>query len=313
MERSNHYKPVEYHTTDWEEVISSTGRKYYYNKNTRTSTWEIPAELMKIAKKYNPDRTSETPNNTLEHPTKKYKGEGLLLTPTAKSNGTSHPHPSPTTPALSTPSRSADLTSSRAAEHTSSRAAEHTTPHRFPSRPSASTSRRQSLNQRSDTDYASLHEAIPSPVINREQRHAHSSNGSSQHSSPNHPRSRGSNHAGTPGTNGPQKLSKLLSSSLDLSLEETPDQNDILRTKFLDPASISLLMNAPAELLERQSNQLHAEARRILDVELPRTMVECANLRAVQNVQSLRALNIEHKLLMLREHIKWLEEGNDLT
>ena len=86
-----------------------------------------------------------------------------------------------------------------------------------------------------------------------------------------------------------------------------------MRTKFLDPSSISLLTNQPAEILERQSNQLHQDARRLLDVDLLRTIADCANLRAVQNVQSLRVLNIEHKLNMLRDHIKWLEEGNDFT
>ena len=86
-----------------------------------------------------------------------------------------------------------------------------------------------------------------------------------------------------------------------------------MRTKFLDPSSISLLANQPAEILERQSNQLHQDARRLLDVDLLRTIADCANLRAVQNVQSLRVLNIEHKLNMLRDHIKWLEEGNDFT
>ena len=117
----------------------------------------------------------------------------------------------------------------------------------------------------------------------------------------------------TPGSSSSQKLSKLLSASLDVSQEETPDQEDIMRTKFLDPSSISLLTNQPAEILERQSNQLHQDARRLLDVDLLRTIADCANLRAVQNVQSLRVLNIEHKLNMLRDHIKWLEEGNDFT
>ena len=117
----------------------------------------------------------------------------------------------------------------------------------------------------------------------------------------------------TPSSSSSQKLSKLLSASLDVSQEETPDQEDIMRTKFLDPSSISLLTNQPAEILERQSNQLHQDARRLLDVDLLRTIADCANLRAVQNVQSLRVLNIEHKLNMLRDHIKWLEEGNDFT
>ena len=116
----------------------------------------------------------------------------------------------------------------------------------------------------------------------------------------------------TPGSSN-QKLSKFLNASLDVSAEEGPDQEDIMRTKFLDPSSISLLTNQPAEILERQSNQLHQDARRLLDVDRLRTIADCANLRAVQNVQSLRVLNIEHKLSMLRDHIKWLEEGNDFT
>lgn len=87
----------------------------------------------------------------------------------------------------------------------------------------------------------------------------------------------------------------------------------MLRTKYLDPSSISMITNQTAELLERQSNQLHQEARKLLNVDLLRTIADCANLRAVQNVNSLRAVNLEHRIQVLRSHIRWLEEGNDFT
>ena len=243
-----------------------------------------------------------------EHTPKKFKGEGLLLTPTSKPNGTHHVRTGPATPVVSTSLRHDnhhhDLLRQDSKGSNTSRA-------------SSSTSRRQSLNHRSnDSEFVSLHEAIPSPVINREQK-SHSNN-SSHNSSPVHHKremirsDRLSVNNNTPGSSN-QKLSKFLNASLDVSAEEGPDQEDIMRTKFLDPSSISLLTNQPAEILERQSNQLHQDARRLLDVDRLRTIADCANLRAVQNVQSLRVLNIEHKLSMLRDHIKWLEEGNDFT
>ena len=166
------------------------------------------------------------------------------------------------------------------------------------------TSRRQSLNHKSsssDLDLVSLHEGIPSPVIHKEGKR---SNNSSHNSSPIHGKS---DRVSTPQP--PQKLSKLLNTSLS----QEDNHHDITRTRFLDPASISLLANQSAELLERQSNQLHNDGRRLLDVDLLRTIADCANLRAVTDVQSLRAVNIEHKLEMLRNHIKWLEEGHDFT
>ena len=179
---------------------------------------------------------------------------------------------------------------------------------KYSSRPA--TSRRQSLNHKSasssDLDLVSLHEGIPSPVIHKEGKR---SNNSSHSSSPIHGKSSSVDRLTVPHPH--QKLSKLLNSSI--SHEDTPNQNDIIRTRFLDPATISLLGNQAAELLERQSNQLHNDGRRLLDVDLLRTIADCANLRAVQDVQSLRAVNIEHKLEMLRNHIKWLEEGHDFT
>ncbi|CAN1284893.1 RAP domain-containing protein, chloroplastic [Linum perenne] len=40
-------KPAEVVSTDWiEHVSGATGRRYYYNKKTRTSSWEKPFELM---------------------------------------------------------------------------------------------------------------------------------------------------------------------------------------------------------------------------------------------------------------------------
>lgn len=308
MEKSNHYQPaVDYHSMNgWLECTSKgSGKKYYYNTSTCESTWEVPAEFLRATKKPKPDkpRISEAEISS-EHTPRKYKGEGLLLTPTTKSNGTHHVRTGPATPIVSTSLRHHDNHDLLRQDSKSSAA----------SRPS--TSRRQSLNHRStsEAELVSLHEAIPSPVINRE--HKTHSNSSSHNSSPvHHKRDIKSDrtNSSTPSSSSSQKLSKFLNSSLDVSQEETPDQEDIMRTKFLDPSSISLLQNQPAEILERQSNQLHADARRLLDVDKLRTITDCANLRAVQNVQSLRVLNIEHKLNMLRDHIKWLEEGNDFT
>ncbi|XP_063693114.1 WW domain-containing adapter protein with coiled-coil-like [Bolinopsis microptera] len=310
MEKSNHYQPaVDYHTMNgWLECVSKgSGKKYYYNTSTCESTWEVPAEFLRATKKSKPDkpRISEAELSSEQTP-KKYKGEGLLLTPTTKSNGTHHIRTGPATPIVATTQLRHD-NHHDLLRHDKAGAA---------SRASSSTSRRQSLNHRSsEAEYVSLHEAIPSPVINRE--HKTHSNNSSHNSSPIHHKrdmmksDRALNNSSSSSSS--QKLSKLLSASLDVSQEETPDQEDIMRTKFLDPSSISLLTNQPAEILERQSNQLHQDARRLLDVDLLRTIADCANLRAVQNVQSLRVLNIEHKLNMLRDHIKWLEEGNDFT
>ncbi|KAL5246965.1 hypothetical protein ACHWQZ_G018983 [Mnemiopsis leidyi] len=311
MEKSNHYQPaVNYHTMNgWLECTSKgSGRKYYYNTSTCESTWEQPAEFLRAAKKAKTDkpRISEAELPT-EHTPKKFKGEGLLLTPTSKSNGTHHLRTGPATPVVST--------SLRHDNHHHHDLLRQDSKGSNNSRASSSTSRRQSLNHRSnDSEFVSLHEAIPSPVINREQK----SNNSSHNSSPVHHKremirsDRLSVNNSVPGSSN-QKLSKFLNNSLDVSAEEGPDQEDIMRTKFLDPSSISLLTNQPAEILERQSNQLHQDARRLLDVDRLRTIADCANLRAVQNVQSLRVLNIEHKLSMLRDHIKWLEEGNDFT
>ncbi|KAG8645716.1 pre-mRNA-processing protein 40A isoform X2 [Manihot esculenta] len=39
-------KLTEETTTDWKEHVSATGRRYYYNKRTRQSSWEKPVELM---------------------------------------------------------------------------------------------------------------------------------------------------------------------------------------------------------------------------------------------------------------------------
>ncbi|GAU26915.1 hypothetical protein TSUD_05850, partial [Trifolium subterraneum] len=32
--------------SDWQEHVAGDGRRYYYNKNTRQSSWEKPLELM---------------------------------------------------------------------------------------------------------------------------------------------------------------------------------------------------------------------------------------------------------------------------
>ena len=153
-----------------------------------------------------------------------------------------------------------------------------------------------------DNEVSNHHEHIPSPVISKEgaklSNHHH-------HKTPKTPSS-----LSTP-TSGASKLSRFLASTLEV--EDSAVSEDLQRREFLDPSCISVLTNQPAELLERQSNQCHGEARRILDVDLLRTVADCANLRAVQNVQNLRAHNIEHRLEMLRAHIRWLEEGNDLT
>ncbi|XP_057991376.1 pre-mRNA-processing protein 40A-like isoform X2 [Hevea brasiliensis] len=39
-------KPTEEIATDWKEHVSANGRRYYYNKRTRQSSWEKPFELM---------------------------------------------------------------------------------------------------------------------------------------------------------------------------------------------------------------------------------------------------------------------------
>ncbi|XP_065872403.1 pre-mRNA-processing protein 40A-like [Euphorbia lathyris] len=39
-------KPTEVPATDWKEHVSANGRRYYYNKRTRQSSWEKPFELM---------------------------------------------------------------------------------------------------------------------------------------------------------------------------------------------------------------------------------------------------------------------------
>lgn len=76
---------------------------------------------------------------------------------------------------------------------------------------------------------------------------------------------------------------------------------------------MNLLVNSPAESLERQAKQSHEEALKCLDVELPRTITDCAHLRAVLNVRNLQSSVIEHRLELLRKHIEWLVEGSDFT
>lgn len=43
---TNHPSVSETHSSDWQEIVPEDGRKYYYNKKTRQSSWEKPLELM---------------------------------------------------------------------------------------------------------------------------------------------------------------------------------------------------------------------------------------------------------------------------
>jgi len=227
MERSSNHA-----ASEWVEVVSRSGngKKYYYNSRTAKSTWDIPDGFLPQKKYKEKARVVEPPHN--EQIVKKYKGEGLLLTPTTKSNGSNHVRASPVTPA---PTRMHENTYDTSDQHTPLR---HSSHRHIETTPRASTSRRQSLNHMSsrthESDYAALHEGIPSPVINREHKHSHSNSSSHSASPVNHKRDPSQHRppmqrplANTP--SGSQRLSKLLHASLDHSLEEQHDSRSTTR------------------------------------------------------------------------------------
>ncbi|RVX22678.1 Pre-mRNA-processing protein 40A [Vitis vinifera] len=45
-EAGNVPNPTHQSSSDWQEHTSADGRRYYYNKKTRLSSWEKPLELM---------------------------------------------------------------------------------------------------------------------------------------------------------------------------------------------------------------------------------------------------------------------------
>ena len=285
---------------EWSECFSRSGKKFYYNSRTTISQWEVPPELIAY-KKYQErlaelersatTQNSATNNNNLHNHT--HQPSHLSHSNSNHTMPQSYAHSTPQTHQTDTPNRYQTIADTRN---------NHTTPLNNSGgvhHAAVAVSRRPSLNNHinSRDENTSIHEDIPSPNLKIR----------SNYQSPLLVK----NQTKTVETN---KLSKILNSSLDgTDFSDTAQKQEILRTKFLDTASINLLTNQAAELLERQAKQISEDARRTLEVDLLRTITECANLRAVQKVQSLRSLNIEYKLQTLQEHIKWLEDGNDFT
>ena len=48
MELRNEIERILYTNCPWKEYINSDGRKYWYNKETKISTWTIPDEIKQL-------------------------------------------------------------------------------------------------------------------------------------------------------------------------------------------------------------------------------------------------------------------------